>query len=125
MKGKQPMKGQIALATNDPVDASKLDLETWWRTTSENDLQVTLMKLAEYGSHDLVEMGRALAQMAGWEGLAERELAEIGCWAYLVGKLSRATEAFAERRFPHDDTWLDVEVYSKMIRRIRDHGGWG
>ena len=119
------LKGQQQLATGDKVAKGKLSVEEWWRLTSENDLQDALVKLGEYGSHDLTEIGRAMAQVAGWEGLTDAELGELGVFFYLQGKVARMVEAFAERRWPSDDTWKDTGTYVTMARRIRDAGVWG
>lgn len=94
----------------------------WWSDTAAGDLDAFLPKLQEYGSNDLIDCGRALALVAGWNGLDDGQCAEIGVFFYLYGKMSRWAEALANRRRPSDDTLHDVTVYSMMARRIRETG---
>jgi hypothetical protein len=104
---------------------AKAELAAWWRQQAETEIEMVVDKAIEYGARDLIEMGRQLAYMAGREAdLTEAQMAELGCVQYLVGKMSRATAAWAEGRMPSDDTWLDVGVYCRMIERIRQTGGW-
>ena len=51
-----------------------------------------------------------------------RQLAELGCWFYISGKIERAFEALHRHELPSDDTVHDATVYSMMIRRIREVG---
>ena len=100
------------------------DLAAWWRVTAEDEIDAVVAKATEYGGSDLIEMGRSLAAMAGRPTLNDEQLAELGCLQYLVGKVTRATSAWADGRMPSDDTYHDIGVYVRMIQRIRDVGGW-
>lgn len=104
---------------------AKAELAAWWRQQAEDEIDMVVDKAIEYGARDLIEMGRQLAYMAGREAdMPEEEMAELGCLQYLVGKMSRATAAWAEGRLPSDDTMLDIGIYVRMIQRIRQTGGW-
>lgn len=108
-----------------PISIEVASITGWWRTVAEADLQACLPKLAEYGSNDLVEIGRDLCALAGWENPSEQVMAEVGVWFYLRGKIGRTMEALIHHRLPSDDTVHDITVYSMMIRRIRRTGQWG
>lgn len=99
-------------------------LDIWWQETSEADLAKCLPKLHEYGSYDLIAVGDMIAHVAGWSDATDAEKAELGCWFYELGKVSRAFDAIKQHRLPSDDTVLDVSIYAMMIRRIRNAGGW-
>lgn len=102
-----------------------LPLDEWWRSACESDLRATVPKMEEYGASDLVAIGRDMADLAGWKGLTEPQYCEIGIAFYLRGKIARVMEAYVLKRFPSDDTWHDITVYSIMGRAARERGGWG
>lgn len=102
-----------------------VSLEDWWRDTCISDLNATVPKMQEYGALDLVESGRAVAKMGGWEGLTNAELIELGIAYYLKGKIERVMEAYRLHRLPSTDTLKDITVYSLMARAARERGGWG
>lgn len=97
-------------------------VEAWWRDTTETDLQLFLPKLREYGTNDLIAIGRDLAMLTGWDNCPERVMGEMGCAFYLRGKNARAMEAYAHHRLPSDDTYRDQTAYSMMVRRYRAVG---
>lgn len=108
------------------VDSRK-ELADWWRDKAEKDLAMLLPKAGEYGAVDLVIIGQTMARIS--EGLAGRtlsddEAAEVGIFMYVVGKMARWEAAIIEGRRPSDDTLLDINVYSRMVERIRVTGGW-
>lgn len=103
-------------------EAEPLPIDVWWSEADEDDFAAFAPKLEEYGAHDLLDIGRGLAQLMHWDDCPERVMYELGCWFYLRGKLARAWEALEQHRLPSDDTAHDITVYSKMIRRIRYRG---
>lgn len=117
--------GHDGLEGNSVAAAPKTDLESWWQNTCTDDLEATVPKMQEYGALDLVESGRAMAKMGGWEGLTNAELIELGIAYYLKGKIERVMEAYRMHRMPSADTWKDITVYSLMGRAARERGGWG
>ncbi len=118
MKARPPQqKEEIPL--DDARDPGRMGIEEWWNEVATADVAAFLPKFQEYGSNDLVEIGRTQAAIAGWEGLDESQLAELGIFFYLYGKMARWAEALADKRWASDDTLHDVTVYSMMARRNR------
>lgn len=105
--------------------AAIADLLSWWSRMAERDARTTVPKAVEYGSADLIEIGRAMARATGRrDHLTDAQASELGVYFYLVGKLGRWTAAVEEGRPVSDDTLFDISVYVTMVRRIRDTGGW-
>lgn len=100
------------------------NLVAWWEKLASSDARTTVPKAVEYGSADLIEIGRAMARATGRPGLSDTEAAELGIYFYVVGKLGRWTAAVEENRPVSDDTLFDISVYITMVRRIRATGGW-
>jgi len=108
-----------------PLDPEQ-ELRTWWFTKASAEADQTVAKAIEYGSDDLVEIGRQMATVLHLEGpySTDAELAELGVYFYIIGKLARWTSAIRRGDRPSDDTLLDIGVYVRMAQRIRDAGGW-
>lgn len=98
------------------------ELSNWWMGVSADDVRAMLPKLNEYGSTDLLMIGTSLCDIAGWDDATDTEKQAVGCYFYLLGKITRAMEALKAHRLPSDDTDHDLTVYSMMIRRIRQEG---
>jgi hypothetical protein len=106
------------------VDAAALEeLIHWWLQKAGEDAVKTVPKAIEYGSADMIEMGRDLMDIAG-RHVDDAEAAEIGTWFYVLGKVKRWQNAIKRGERVSDDTLLDIAVYAMMARRIRDVGGW-
>lgn len=113
-----------------PAQEQAEDLAKWWVQVSEDEIMRTVPKSIEYGSADLKLMGDAmlllLPQMA--EGLTVEERSqvgqELGIAFYVLGKVARLFGAYEQGRLPSDDTWFDLGIYPKMVRRIREVGEW-
>lgn len=101
-----------------------MDLEDWWMTTAQIDLEGAKAKLEEYGSGDLVPIGDDLARLAAWDDCPDRVKAELGIHFYHRGKVARATSSYERHVLPSDDTWHDKTVYTMMARRVRAIGEW-
>lgn len=124
----------MSMATGDERSASLVEqLESmldWWADVAKTDADITVPKAVEYGAMDLDIMGLSLAMLNpdAWAGAddAERMKAgrEMAVLFYLQGKIGRAIGAFQQGRFPSDDTYLDIRVYSFMLSRIRETGRW-
>lgn len=98
-------------------------LRLWWLERASDEADKVIPKAVEYGSTDLVEIGKTLATTMGRK-VSDEEAAEIGVYFYVVGKLARWTDAVRDGRRPSDDTLYDLGVYAKMAQRIRHSGGW-
>ena len=98
-------------------------LEQWWWDQATREISATIPKVEEYGSTDLVEIGRTMATNMGRE-VTDEEAAELGVYFYLIGKMARWTDAIRRKTRPSDDTLFDIGVYIRMTQRIRDSGGW-
>ena len=109
-------------ATPGTEDAIRELLE-WWFRLSADDGARCVPKAVEYGSGDLIEMGRALAETAHRK-VDDAEAAELGIWFYTLGKMARWTNAVKRGERVSDDTLLDITTYSMMARRVREVGGW-
>jgi ABC-type lipoprotein release transport system permease subunit len=107
--------------------SSPSDLSEWWRWQAEQEIEQTIAKSAEYGAHDLVQMGQVMADFANQEqalmanGVTREEIAIA---YYALGKITRIIGAYKEGRRPSDDSWMDLHVYAGMAIRARDKGGW-
>lgn len=116
----------------DDAGSAEQELTNWWMDAAADEVTRTVPKAVEYGSNDLTEIGRQLAQAAGGMGLlgddapadASAQLAELGVYFYIVGKLARWTSAVREGRRISDDTLFDIGVYVRMAQRIRHAGSW-
>lgn len=98
------------------------DLQQWWASVAADDVEPAAIKAKEYGSIDLVIIGRTLREMIGVGAVASDE--EIGILFYTLGKVARAISAISAGARPSDDTWHDITVYSMMVRRVRETGQW-
>ena len=100
------------------------ELTVWWTNLAAQDLDGMRPKIKEYSAHDLVILGQFMASMLRMPEMQPALYAELGCMFYLLGKLARALGAYQDNAWPSDDTLKDIEIYTKMIRRIRAVGGW-
>jgi hypothetical protein len=107
------------------------ELAAWWRQSAENEIAQTVAKAVEYSGaggglpQDLVDNGRQIAFVQRRErDFTDAELAEIGVWAYLVGKINRWSSALRNGQPVSDDTLLDIGVYVRIAQRIRQKGQW-
>lgn len=104
-----------------PFEGRNQGLEEWWYKTCKDDLDRLMPKVGEYTASDLVLMGQFLAE---WTGLDPKAGPEAACMFYLLGKVARSVAAYKEGRLPSEDTTHDITIYSLMVRRIRESGGW-
>jgi len=105
------------------IKATEDALKDWWLEQAANEVQLVAPKAVEYGSRDLIEMGRTLLRVAGRE-VTDEEAAEAGVWFYVVGKIARWTAAMERGDRVSDDTLLDIGTYVKMAQRLRAVGSW-
>lgn len=115
--------GHPMLAFIQQHESQLAELTEWWRGQAEGEIERTALKAIEYGSRDLVEIGRTLASCMG-RTVSDEEAAELGVYFYLVGKMARWTEAVRRGGRPSDDTLFDTGVYVRMAQRIRAAGGF-
>lgn len=116
--------GTPSLNGTDAVETLKVALTNWWIDLAHEEVERVVPKAIEYGSTDLLEVGRTLANVIQREGLGEEELVELGIYFYLVGKFARWMDAVRDGRRPSDDTLHDIGVYVRMAQRTRAVGGW-
>jgi len=103
------------------------ELERWWYRRVDEEITGVVPKAVEYSSTDLIDLGRQIADVAGWsveQKADEGALAELGIAFYVAGKVGRVMGAIKEGRRPSDDTWHDIAVYTKMAQRVREVGAW-
>jgi len=98
-------------------------LTEWWLGHASIEAEQTVAKMEEYGSGDLVEVGRQMAKMCGRTVLSPVEAMELGIAFYVLGKVARVTSAIERGDRPSDDTWFDLSVYAKMVLAARA-GAW-
>lgn len=98
-------------------------LKKWWLDHAASEAAMLVPKSVEYGSDDLIQIGRVMAAAMKRE-VTDAEAAELGVWMYAVGKMARISAAIKEGRAPSVDSWLDLGVYAKMAQRVREAGGW-
>lgn len=116
--------------THGPTDEAKARvdeaLRDWWNHTNERDIERVVPKAVEYGATDLAELGRTFALITNRDlaSLSHEEATEIGIYLYLVGKMSRWTDAIKNGRRPSQDTVYDIKIYATMAQRNIDVGGW-
>ena len=101
----------------------EFDVAAWWTKTNAEDHRAFVPKFDEYGSEDLLAIGRNLADILGRE-VTDDEANELGIYFYLYGKMARWTEAVKGGRPVSDDTLHDLTVYS-MMARLNRAGGMG
>lgn len=97
------------------------ELKSWWLAVAEADADMAERKAAEYGSEDLEHIGKTLRRMMKVDPAVSN--VELGIFFYLAGKIARITEAIRTGRAPSDDSYRDLEVYARMVRRARETGG--
>src|SRR5699024_3150555 len=68
-------------------------VKNWWMKQAEEHADMVTPKMAEYGSRDLVEIGREFSALAGEEGLSDEAAYEVGVFFYLRGKVARWSAA--------------------------------
>ncbi len=102
------------------------ELADWWRNTAESEIEQTVAKAVEYGSTDLIDIGRSIARIAGRNDgdFTDTDAALWGIFFYLEGKLSRWRSALERGDRVSDDTLLDIGVYARMAQRVVETGGW-
>lgn len=108
------------------------ELAAWWRQQAESEIDQTVAKATEYSGtqgglpQDLVTYGREWVFASGrsLDDYTDAQLAEVGIWCYLIGKLGRWSSALRNGRMVSGDTLLDIAVYSRMASRIREAGQW-
>ena len=119
-----------------PVDEREAELFQWWMDTAEADFHAIVPKALEYGggmagSADLHVLGDALLTLLSERGVVfdlepytESVIQEMAIWFYLCGKTARLISDYRAGRPGKADTWLDIEQYAKMARRLQSHGEW-
>lgn len=118
------VEAYLGRAAADATEQARKILREWWAELAEAEADQVIGKAIEYGSQDLVDIGRDLALCMGRADISAEEAAELGIYFYLRGKLSRWTGALVRGERPSDDTLKDLGVYVRMAQRVRAAGGW-
>lgn len=105
------------------LHALDTDLGIWWMHQAQEDIGATVPKAIEYGSQDLIDLGRDCAGLLG-RRVTDAEAIEYAVWFYLRGKLARWTAALRRGERVSDDTVFDIGIYAKMVQRVREVGSW-
>ena len=101
-----------------------MSLVDWWLDQATSEATATVAKMEEYGSRDLVDIGRKMCEMQHrTEQVTDVVAMEIGCMFYLLGKVARVTSAIERGETASYDTWFDISVYAKMVLAARQ-GAW-
>lgn len=106
------------------VDRTAQAIRDWWIDLAALEVERVAPKAVEYGSTDLIEIGRDIAATVGWRDLSDEMLAEIGIYFYMVGKMARWRDAIHRQTRVSNDTLHDIGVYVRMAQRVRAVGGW-
>lgn len=120
------------LPTDTPPPTIAEELAAWWRKQAESEIGQTVAKATEYSGTggglplDLVNQGRewVFASNRNLADYTDAQLAEIGVWSYMIGKLGRWSSALRNGRMVSDDTLLDLGVYVRIAQRIREKKQW-
>ena len=113
----------MAEPLNSEPPAPEQVLRRWWNDQADREIEATVPKAIEYGSTDLIDIGRNVASTAGRD-VTDQEAALLGIYFYLEGKLARWRSAIKEGREVSDDTLFDIGVYVRMAQRVRYAGSW-
>jgi hypothetical protein len=104
------------------------ELKGWWMAYCEETFDAIAPKVAAYSSHDLEVMGTGLIALTAADIADPLEARTFGlytaCAFYALGKVARLTGALERGQLPHPDSEMDLMVYSIMMRRVREKGGW-
>lgn len=129
-QGTITMAGMATASATAPLSREQ-QLANWWRQQSENEIEQTVAKAVEYSGTlgglpaDLVDLGRQVAFVQRRErDFTDAELAEIGIWAYIQGKVNRWSSALRNGRMVSSDTLLDIGIYTRIAAKIRETGQW-
>lgn len=99
------------------------ELSGWWLDTTSADIDQTAEKAIEYGSEDLLMIGRTMARIQGLT-VTDAQAAELGILFYIYGKVARWVSAVKDGRIVSEDTLRDISIYAMMARRVREKGSW-
>lgn len=106
------------------IDRTTAALRDWWLDVASVEVEKVAPKAVEYGSTDLVDIGKDLARLIKWDKISDEEAAELGIYFYMVGKMARWSDAIQRKARVSDDTLHDIGVYVRMAQRVRAVGGW-
>ena len=91
--------------------------------TARQEVEKVAPKAVEYGSTDLLWIGRTLAFILDRD-VTDEEAVELGIYFYAEGKMARWRDAIKRAARVSDDTLHDTGVYVRMAQRNRAVGGW-
>lgn len=97
-------------------------VKDWWMKQAEEHADMVTPKMAEYGSRDLVEIGREFSALAGEENLSDEAAYEVGVLFYVRGKVARWSAAVGRGDQVSKDTLDDIVCYTMMVLHNRQEG---
>ena len=126
----QPGPEFVKLPSKEELDAKERAYYTspaqrvknWWMGQAEEHADMVTPKMAEYGSRDLVEIGREFSALAGEENLSDEAAYEVGVMFYVRGKVARWSAAVGRGDQVSKDTLDDIVAYSMMVLHNRQEG---
>lgn len=140
------LRGGVAYATDqtltDTESKIKLgdqgdELTNWWMNSALEEIEPMIEKIVEYGGNgraqDLVDVGRRMfdagvklpgTQVIDYRDAEDSQFIELTIYFYVIGKIGRWTAAINEGNPVSDDTLKDIVIYTKMLQRVREVGGW-
>lgn len=126
----QPGPEFVKLPSEEELDAKERAYYTspaqrvkdWWMGQAEEHADMVTPKMAEYGSRDLVEIGREFSALAGEENLSDEAAYEVGVLFYVRGKVARWSAAVGRGDQVSKDTLDDIVAYSMMVLHNRQEG---
>lgn len=86
----------------------------WWADTAQGHIDMVVPKMVEYGSNDLVEIGREFLALAGIKEASDSFAHEVGILFYARGKLARWSAAVGRGEHVSRDTLDDIVAYAMM-----------
>jgi hypothetical protein len=96
------------------------DLVEFWLAMTDRQIAMTAPKVAEYGSRDLVDIGREVLSLAGRDTDDDRLAFEAGVFFYVRGKVARWAAAVHRGEPVSKDTLDDIIIYSTLVLHDRE-----
>lgn len=112
--------GVVLLPGHDHFDPEPADIEVFWRELANRHIAMTAPKIAEYGSRDLVDIGREVLSLASRDTENDRLAFEAGVFFYVRGKIARWAAAVGRGEPVSQDTLDDIVIYCTLVLHNRE-----
>jgi hypothetical protein len=97
-----------------------VSLHQFWNDTTARHINMTVPKIQEYGSRDLVDMGREILSLTGRDTDDDRLAFEAGVFFYVRGKVARWAAAVGRGEPVSRDTLDDLIIYCTLVLHNRE-----